>query len=306
MVAGETESVNKFKAWLWAVRPFTISAAIVPVLAGCSLAFRDGTFNYIKFILLLIAGILVQITTNLVDEYSDHVRPEGGKKLLAPYKVIAKGVLTYREVKRGAFICLAAAAVIGIYFAVVTGWPVAAMCIASALAVYFYSAGPKPLGKIGLGQPLVFFYMGILMVTGTYYVQTRAFTIDSFLLSLPVGCTVTAILAANDIRDMEEDRAAGKKSIGTILGHRAAWCEFLVLITLAFLIVILLAATGRISLFALISLLALPQAVSAVRLLAPGRSRSELAPGVPSTSRLHLLLGVLLSAGIVLGRLVSF
>ena len=297
-------ALTKIKVWFHAIRPFTLSAAVVPVLVGSALAFRDGTIDAFRFILVLIACLLVQITTNLVDEYSDHSRPEGGQKILASHKVIALGRLTGKAVKVGALICFCTAAAIGIYLIYAAGLPVLYLCLASAAAAYFYSAGPLPLGKIGLGQPLVFVFMGIVMVSGSYYVQTGFFTLDAVLLSLPVGFTVTAILAANDIRDMEEDRATGKISVVTKFGRRFAWGEYLFIVAAALLVVIGLVAAGTLELPALIVLLAVPQAVSALRILWKGKSRQELALGVPATSSLHWYFGVLLTAGILLGQII--
>jgi 1,4-dihydroxy-2-naphthoate octaprenyltransferase len=297
--------IIKIKAWFWAVRPFSISAAVVPVLAGSAFAFTEGIFNVLRFILVLTASVLIQITTNLVDEYADHARPEGGQKILAPYKVIALGLLTGKEVKQGALICFSLASAIGLYLVYVSGLPVLIMCLASALAAYFYSAGPRPLGKIGLGQPLVFIFMGVVMVTGSFYVQTHYFTSVVFLLSLPVGFTVTTILAANDIRDMEEDRGGRKNTIVTAFGRKAAWWEYLFLVSGAFLTVIILVSLGSLHPASLLVLLALPQAVLTLRILKKGRNRPELAGGVPASSSLHLYFGVLLTAGILFGHFIG-
>ena len=151
----DNKFVSKIKAWFWAIRPFSISAAVVPVLVGSAFAFYGGKFSLFRFLLVLIAGILVQMATNLIDEYSDHARPEGEHKIPAPYKVIALGKLTAKEVKLGAFVCFGVATVIGIYLIYLCGLPILFMSLGAAAAAYFYSAGPLPLGKIGLGQPLV-------------------------------------------------------------------------------------------------------------------------------------------------------
>ena len=276
----------------------------MPVIVGSALAQRNSRFDFPRFILVLIACVLVQIFTNLVDEYSDHARPEGREKLLAPYKVIARGLLTSAEVKKGANVCLAIATAIGIYLTFYAGWPIAVMCLASAAAAYFYSAGPRPWGKIGLGQPLVFIFMGIVMVMGSYYVQAGRFTLDAFLLALPVAFTVTAILAANDIRDSEEDRVSGKRTVATIWGQQVAWWEYLALIAAAFLIVISLVITRRMGLTTIVSLLALPQAAMALSKYRRGGNRVELALVLPATSRLHLHFGVLLALGVILQGVV--
>ncbi|MDO8716853.1 MAG: 1,4-dihydroxy-2-naphthoate octaprenyltransferase [Dehalococcoidales bacterium] len=293
------------RIWFRASRPFTFSGAAAPVLAGTSLAFREGQANLWLFLLVFAASLLVQIATNLVDEYTDHDRPEGQQKLLAPYKVIALGLLSSTAVKRGAAVCFGIATAIGIYLIIRTGWPVLAICTASIVVAYFYSAGRLSLGKIGLGQPLVFVFMGPVMVMGAYYVQTQYFTVESMWLSLPVACTVTAILAANDLRDFEEDRAAGKRTPVTVFGPQFGRREWLALVVTAYLIVFGLAVTEPSGIMGLLPLLALPQAVRTFRLIWNGRERAQLAPALPATAIFHGQFGFLLAAGIALGRLVS-
>ncbi|MDO8491585.1 MAG: 1,4-dihydroxy-2-naphthoate octaprenyltransferase, partial [Dehalococcoidia bacterium] len=228
-------------AWYWASRPFTLSASVVPVLVGSALAFRQGKADPFLFVLLLLGSVLVQITANLVDEYADDARPEGKGKLLAPYKVIALGRLSRTAVRRGAMVTFAVATGVGIYLTGVAGWPVLAICLAGAATAYFYAAGPRPLGTLGLGQPLVFIFMGPAMVVGAYFVQARFFNIEALWLSLPVGLAVTAILAANDLRDLEEDRQAGKLTPVTLLGRGFGRGEWMFLVAAAFLSVVALA-----------------------------------------------------------------
>ena len=191
--------------WFRASRPYTLSASIVPVLVGSALAFQERQAGLLLFALVLTGSTLVQVGTNLVDEYADHVRPEATKKFLAPHKVIALGLLSAQSVKLGALVSLGIATAIGLYLVVVTGWPILAICLASIGVAYFYAGGPKPLGTLALGGPLVFLFMGPIMVMGTYYVHTTDITLAVLLLSIPVGCMVTAILVANDLRDLEED-----------------------------------------------------------------------------------------------------
>jgi 1,4-dihydroxy-2-naphthoate octaprenyltransferase len=128
-------------SWFWATRPFTLPASIVPVLVGTSLAFRDGHFDGLRFVLTLLGSILVQVGTNLVDEYTDHIRGGSQGKLLAPYKVIALGLLSPQTVRTGAILSFGAATVIGLYLIVATSWPLVFFCAASLAVAYGYSAG---------------------------------------------------------------------------------------------------------------------------------------------------------------------
>ncbi len=288
-------------AWCWAARPFTLTAGLVPVLVGSALAFREGRADPLLFALVLLGSLLVQIGTNLVDEYADHDRPERGHKLPAPYKVIARGLLSPRAVRWGAVVTFGAASAIGVYLTVVAGWLIAAIALASLAAAYLYSAGPKPLGKIGLGQPLVFVFMGPVMVVGTYFVYAHAVTPEAVLLSLPVACLVTAILAANDLRDMEEDRASGKATPVTLLGRPFGRIEWTMLVAATFALAVALVATGREGRWALLPMATLPLAVRAAPVVWLGQDRPSLMPALRRTAALHGWFGVLLALGVALG-----
>jgi 1,4-dihydroxy-2-naphthoate octaprenyltransferase len=295
------------RSWYRASRPFTLSAALAPVLVGSALAFREGRANLGILILVLLASALVQVTANLVDEYSDHARPEGRNKLLAPHKVIAMGVLSSQAVKRGAFLCAGTAVTIGAYLVAITEWPLLIVCLLSLTVAYFYSAGPRPLGNIGLGHPLVFFFMGPVIVMGSYYVQSHLITWDAVWLSISVGCSVTAILVANDLRDLEEDRASGKTTLVTLWGRSFGRWEWTLLVIIAFLIPVALVASGTYDLFVLLPLLALPQGVIAALAIWRGRKREDFLRALQLTSRLHGYLGLLLAVGLGSGyfRLLS-
>ena len=294
------------RVWFWASRPFSLTASVVPVLVGSALAFAEGRANPLLLALMLVASVLVQAGTNLVDEYGDHERPEGRQKLLAPYKVIALGLLSPRAVRRGALVSFGVATAVGLYLVAVTGWPLLAVCLASLAVAYLYAGGPKPLGSLGLGQPLVFVFMGVLMVAAVYYVHTHTVTRDALLLSLPVACLVTAILVANDLRDLEEDAAAGKVTPVTLWGRpfgRRAWTA---LVAGAYAAVVALVVWGAPGPWALLPLLALPTAVRAGRVLWRGETRPALGVGMRLAAALHWRFGLLLAAGVALGRVAPW
>ena len=290
------------RSWLWAIRPFSLPASVVPVLVGTALAFHDGHFVGVRFALTLLGSMLVQIGTNLVDEYSDHERAGSQGKLLAPYKVIALGLLSPQAVRAGAVLSFGVATGIGLYLVLVTSWTLLLCCAASILVAYSYSAGPVPLGNIGLGQPLVFIFMGLLMVMATYYVQTTALTPQAFLAGLPVACLVTAILVVNDLRDIEEDRRTGKITPVSRFGVRFGLGSFVLLVAGAYISVLLWAVVRPAVFPLLLVLLALPQAYATTRLIGSGGTRITLNQALRGSSQLHLQFGVLLALGLVISR----
>jgi 1,4-dihydroxy-2-naphthoate polyprenyltransferase len=292
-------------SWFWAIRPFTLPASVVPVLVGTALAFHDGSFDGLRFALTLGGSILVQIGTNLVDEYSDHETGGSQAKLLAPYKVIALGLLSPQAVRAGAVLSFGVATVIGVYLVLVTSWPLLFFCAASLLVAYSYSAGPLPLGNVGLGQPLVFVFMGLLMVMATYYVQTAILTRQSLVAALPVACLVTGILVVNDLRDIDEDRQMGKVTPVSRFGARFGLLAFLFLVVGAY-VTVLLWVVARPAIFpVLVVLLALPKAGSTTWLIWSGDTRATLNQALRRAAQLHLQFGVLLALGLVISRLLS-
>jgi 1,4-dihydroxy-2-naphthoate octaprenyltransferase len=248
--------------------------------------------------------VLVQIGTNLVDEYTDHVRGGSQGKLLAPYKVIALGWLSPQAVRLGAGLSFGLATAIGLYLIAVTSWGLLPFCAASMFVAYTYSAGPIPLGNVGLGQPLVFIFMGLLMVIATYYVQTISLTPQALLAALPVACLVTAILVVNDLRDIDEDRHSGKITPVTRFGAAFGLGTFVVLVVGAYLSVLLWAIINPTLVPLLLVLLALPKALATMRLIRAGETRITLNQALRSSAELHLQFGLFMAMGFVISRLI--
>ncbi len=291
-------------SWFLAVRPFTLPASVVPVLVGTALAVRYGHFDGVLFVLTLLGSVLVQIGTNLVDEYTDHMKGGSQGKLLAPYKVIALGSLSPQAVRAGAIVSFGVATVIGLYLVAITNWSLLLICAASLVVAYSYSAGPLPLGNIGLGEPLVFVFMGLLMVTATYYVQTSTLSREALLAALPVACLVTAILVVNDLRDIDEDRQSGKVTLVSRFGPGFGVGLFVLLVAGAYLSVLfwVVARPGFVAL--LLVVFALPNAIATTRLIGAGDERVTLNRALRGTAQLHLQFGVLLALGLMVSRLI--
>lgn len=290
------------KRWYVASRPFTLTASVAPVLVGSALAFSEEAARPLMFILVLTASLLVQVGANLVDEYSDHARPEGAQKMMAPYKVIALGLFSTLAVKRGAIASFAVATAIGLYIVLVTGWPILVVSLASLAVAYLYAGGPRPLGAYAIGEPLVFVFMGLIMVMGTYYVHTHTVTVEALVLSIGVGCMVTAILVANNLRDLEEDVAAGKRTLVTLWGRGIGRWLWVGLVVIGVAIPVGLAVTGSMGLLLLLPLLALPNALQAQRSLWQGSDRASLLVGLRQSALLHWRYGVVLAVGVGLAR----
>ena len=207
-----TQFSAKLRAWFWGIRPFSLSASTAPILVGTSLATTVTTINLNLFILCLTGSIAIQIGTNLTDEYSDHRSTGSSSKFLAPHKVIQRGLLSERSVLAGIAIVFGYGICAGLIITYLVGFPILIIGLTSVAVAYLYAGGPKPLGHIGLGEIIVFVFMGPVMVMSAYFVQVQSISILALIVSIPVGCIVTAILHCNNMRDTSEDSQTGKSA----------------------------------------------------------------------------------------------
>lgn len=291
--------LRRAKTWLVAARPHTLSASLVPVVVGSALALRAGEFLWGLFGLTLLGSLLVQVGANLTDEQADHGATASAHKFPAPHKVIARGLLSRGAVRVGAAVAFGVATLIGAFLVWRTGWPLLAACLASLAVAYGYSAGPFPLGDYALGEVLVFFVMGPLMVGATFYVQTGWVGWEALWFSLPVAGLVAAILVANNLRDEEEDLRNGRRTLVTVFGGGIVRLGYQALVLLAFLTPAAALPAGRGGPWLFLPWLTLPLALRVSLMILRGRDRETLHRALKGTSALHLAFGLLWAAALV-------
>jgi 1,4-dihydroxy-2-naphthoate polyprenyltransferase len=230
-----------------AARPRTLPAAIAPVLVGTAAAIEQhGDLRRVgAFIAALIGSIFIQIGTNLANDYSDAKRGADTVDRLGPVRVTAAGLVAPRSVLIATWLAFGIAVVAGIYLATVAGWLIIVVGAASIAAGVLYTGGPRPYGYAGLGELFVFLFFGLVAVNGSYYVQLERLDWLPFGLSISVGCLATAILVVNNVRDIETDRRAGKRTLAVRMGRDGARRLYVGLIGAAYLaLVVTLAADG--------------------------------------------------------------
>ena len=303
MSAAAPPAPSKRRAWLLAVRPPTLPAAVSPVLAGTGIAAVDGDFEAGRFFLAMIGAILIQIVVNFANDLSDFRRGADTPDRLGPPRAVAQGWLSQREMTVGIALVTAAAIVVGIVLTVIVGWPILLIGAASLVAAVTYTGGPLPYGYRGLGDIICFLFFGFVAVMGAGYVQIEALTWELAAASVPVGCTVTAILVVNNLRDIHTDRASNKRTLAVLIGERATRMEYALLVIAAFAVVALFAGVGLLPLWTLLVLLALPLAALLVRAIMGGLAGANLNPMLKRTAQLHLLVGALIGLGGVLATI---
>jgi 1,4-dihydroxy-2-naphthoate polyprenyltransferase len=286
------------KVWLLATRPFSLTAAVVPVIVGTLVA-APHNFNPLYFLLALLGSILIQSGTNLVNDYYDFAKGIDGPDALGPAGMIQRGVLSARQVLLFGVGCFVAGAVIGLLLVALCGLGLLWLGVASVVAGFFYTGAPVSLAYIGLGELTVFFFMGPVMVLGAYFVQMGHYAWEPFVVSLPIAFLVTAILHANNLRDLDSDRAKGKRTIATFIGRRPANWEYYLLIGGAYAALAAMVATKVAPWPVLIALLTLPAAVRAVRFTARTAQPRKLNYLLRDTAALHMRFGALLAVGLL-------
>ncbi|MCC6564378.1 MAG: 1,4-dihydroxy-2-naphthoate octaprenyltransferase [Chloroflexi bacterium] len=290
--------ITKRQAWIHAMRPRVFTAAYAPMGVAAAAALRDGVFDVLLFALSLIGVMLLQTTANLVNEYYDFVRGSDDLKVDGQGMAIKKYGLTPREVGIGAVASLVAGCLIGLFLLSQSGPLLWAIGIGGALVAVIYTAGPFPLAYNGLGELAAGIFMGPLIVVGAYYVMARGqLAPDLVWISLPVGLMVAAILHANNLRDMEADRAANKRTLAVLLGRPAARVEYVVLVGGAYVALAGLIVFGAVPVTTALAALTLPEARALIRIFNTVDDPAMLHPAQGRTARLHGRFGLLMVAG---------
>ncbi len=289
---------GRFAVWLLATRPVTLPAAVVPVVVGSAVASSNGSFSPPVLVAALISTVAIQVGTNLANDYFDFQKGADTEARLGPTRVTQSGLLRPATVRTGALVTFALAALAGSYLVWVGGWPILVIGVLAIAAGVLYTGGPWPLGYHGFGDLLVFVFFGVVAVTGTAYLHTGAFRADAVLASLPVASLVTAILAVNNLRDIDTDRAAGKRTLAVRLGRRGTRWQYALLVGSAYVLALATFVEPD-SPWALLPLLSLPLAWRLVRAVWTQEGR-PLNAALKGTGQLHLVFGLLLAAGYAL------
>lgn len=292
--------IAPWRAWLMAVRPKTLPAAVAPVLVGTAIALADGVFALSPALAALAAALLIQIGTNLANDYFDYVKGADLAGRKGPTRVAQSGLIALDHLRIGILVTFALAAVIGLYLVMVGGWPILALGVASLLSAIAYTGGPFPIGYHGLGDLFVFVFFGLGAVCGTYYVQALSLTPQAVTAAIPIGALTTAILVVNNLRDIETDRRVGKRTLAVMIGPRATRMEYLMLLAVAYAAPFLLWSAGSSSVWTLLPWLTLPLAVRLTRTLFLTTEGPPLNKALAGTANLDLAFSFLFAIGLVL------
>jgi 1,4-dihydroxy-2-naphthoate octaprenyltransferase len=292
--------VSTLRPWVSAARPATLWASAAPVAVGNGLAWGDGVFRWDAGLVTMAAALLINIGANFANDASDARRGADGPARIGPTRAVASGLIGPRAMWTAVAVVFTLAAAGGVYLAVIAGWPVLVIGTASLAAALAYTGGPHPYGYLGLGEAAVFVFFGLAATVGARFVHDATATAAAWLLAVPMGLTVTAILVANNVRDVDTDRAAGKRTLAVILGRRGSRCLYVALVGGAFVALALEGTLGAVPRLCLLGLLAAPLAVPAAAVILRRTEGPALIRALRATARLHALFGCLIAVGAAL------
>jgi 1,4-dihydroxy-2-naphthoate octaprenyltransferase len=297
---------GRARAWLLAVRPRTLPAAVGPVLVGLGVGLAGGAFDALMALGCLLVALLLQVAANLSNDLFDHRSGADAADRLGPPRAAASGLLSERDLAMGTALCLVGAGLVGLPL-VMQGGPVllilGVLCMILAVA---YTGGPFPYGYRGLGEVAVFLTFGVLAVAGTAYLQTGTWSSLAFAAAIPPGCLVTAILVVNNLRDIGPDTRAHKVTLAVRFGSRFARVEYLVLLVAACVVPGLLVWMGETHVSVVLPLVTIPAMVPLVREVFADGDPRRLNPVLAGTARLGLAFSCLFALGLALDDVVRW
>ena len=288
--------LKKLGVWAEGARPKTIPAAIVPVLVGTSSVEAD--FKLLRFLLALAVSVALQIGVNYANDYSDGVRGTDQDRL-GPRRLVGSKLVEPSKVKFAAAISFLIAAIAGLILAVITSLWLVAIGFVAILAAWFYTGGSKPYGYSGYGEISVFIFFGLVATVGSAFAQTETIETQSIICSIPVGLLASALLVINNFRDIETDSKTGKQTLAVRLGKSKTQVLYALMLLGAVGTYVVIAFLY--TLLSLIAVAVLPLCLRLIYNIYSKESSQDLIKILEDTAKLHLLAGLLLSTGLVIG-----
>ncbi|HEV2067567.1 MAG TPA: 1,4-dihydroxy-2-naphthoate polyprenyltransferase [Thermomicrobiales bacterium] len=294
------ERPSSLRVWMLATRPKTLPASIAPLLVGSAVAVHEGGFHAVTAMVALLTALLLQIAANLANDALDFRRGADTATRTGPTRIVASGFVTAEEVLRATVFVLVLATISGLYLVWHGGWPFLLLGIFALVCAVAYTGGPWPLAYLGLGEVFVFIFFGPIAVTGTAYLQTLDVTTLSLAASIPTGLMAVCILIVNNVRDLEQDRLVGKRTIAVRIGDRPSRREYVLIQLGTLALPFLFWAQGWMNAWSLLTILSWPLFWQLWRQIGT-LGGAQLNPTLGATGRTSLVFSVLFSVALILG-----
>ena len=307
----------KARAWKEAVRPLSLTASLVPLLLGGAIAFSVlQTLNIFLFVLTLLGGIMIQAGTNMINDWKDADRDNENVEGIRPFtggsRMIQLGLVSRSDMGFFGLVLSGVAFLIGAYLVAVSGWGLIPLILSGLIAGLFYTSEKGKFSFInlapGVAEFLIATTFGIMMTMGAFYVQTGYYSLQVFLISLPVAIFISNVLLINQFQDADSDLKSGKNTLVVRLGKKRAKNILITCFVVAYLIIALLPIIGYAPFTLYVALLSIPFAVQAIRYAQQNynKNAADLIPSNAHTAITHLFTGLLLVFAFLLTGLGYF
>ncbi|MFC3300315.1 1,4-dihydroxy-2-naphthoate polyprenyltransferase [Arthrobacter agilis] len=288
--------------WLEGARPRTLPLAFAPVIIGSAAAFGLGSFAPVNAVLAAVVSVLLQVGVNYANDYSDGIRGTDDERV-GPLRLTGSGAAEPRQVKLAAFASFGVAMLAGLVLIILSGaWFGLLVGVGCIAAAWGYTGGKNPYGYRGLGDVFVFVFFGLVATLGITFTQADRLSAAAWVGAVCTGLIATALLMANNVRDIPTDSVVGKKTLAVRLGDTAARASYVVMLAVAILLPLLLSPTYP---WILLVLLLVPVCVVPIRLMLTGDKRASLIPVLKQTGLINLAFSLLFAAGIVLTVVIA-
>ena len=292
--------ITRIGAWWLAARPRTLPVSAAPVVVGTAVAWAAGRARWGPALAALLGALFLQLASNFANDLFDFEKGADNEDRIGPPRASQLGLLSPAAMRGGIAVAVGAAVLCGLYLTAIAGWPIVAVGLISIVAALAYTGGPWPFGYKGLGDLAVFIFFGPVAVIGTDFVQGLVLTPEALWASLPIGLLSTAILVVNNVRDIDSDREAGKRTLAVRLGRRGGQIEYFLLLSVSFaLLPVFWLSLGR-SVFVLLPFVLIFRARSLVRIVSQEHSGVALNAALGSTAQLLIGFALLLAVGWVI------
>ncbi|WP_374720509.1 1,4-dihydroxy-2-naphthoate polyprenyltransferase [Parageobacillus toebii] len=289
-----------WRVWWRLTRPHTLTAAFVPVSIGTALAFHETNIRISLFIAMLVASLFIQAATNMFNEYYDFKRGLDSPESVGIGGAIVREGIHPKAVLYLAIFLFAIAMLIGIYICMNSSWWLALIGSICMAAGYFYTGGPVPIAYTPFGELAAGFFMGLVIILISFFIQTGEVTKTAILISVPIAILVGAILLANNIRDLDGDKENGRKTLAILVGRNNAIRILAGMFAISFIWMIGLVLFHLVSVWTLLVFFSMPKAITATKGFIGKTKPIEMMPAMKATAQTNTQFGFLLAIGLLI------
>ncbi|WP_077297617.1 1,4-dihydroxy-2-naphthoate polyprenyltransferase [Virgibacillus pantothenticus] len=294
-----------FQIWWRLLRPHTLTASFVPVFVGSMLAFHEGHMNIFLFMAMLIASMLIQAATNMFNEYYDFVKGLDNEESVGIGGTIVRDGIKPKTVLHLALSFFGIAMLLGAFISATSSWWIAAIGLICMLFGYLYTGGPYPIAYTPLGELFSGFLMGTVIIGISYFIQAKTITLEVILASIPIAIFIGAILLSNNIRDLDNDKENGRKTLAILLGRKRAIGFLALMFLTAFFITAWLIIKGIFPLWSFITFIGAIKAVDVIQKFKGKTQPLEMMPAMAATGKTNSIYGILLGISLFISTFIN-